>query len=152
MREQLEALLKKQGFKITNQRKAIISAFLNSKKHLLTAAEVHDIVNKDNNTLNFSTVYRNLEILLKTGLIKRVNLDNGVNSYELNIDNHHHHHLICLACGDTETITYCPIEEINKNIQQSSKFTPIDHKLEIYGYCIKCNRNNEKSSEKQSNT
>lgn len=148
MREELEELLKKQGLKITNQRKAIINAFLNSKKHLLTASEVYDMVSKDSSTLNFSTVYRNLEILLKTGLVKRVNLDNGVNSYELNIDNHHHHHLICLTCGDTETITYCPIEEINKSIKQSSEFTPIDHKLEIYGYCIKCNNTKKPPTKK----
>ena len=140
MREELEGLLKKQGYKITNQRKAIISAFLNSKKHLLTAAEVHNIVNRENGIINFSTVYRNLEVLNKTGLIKRIILDNGVNSYELNIDDHHHHHLICLICGETETLTYCPIEEINKNIKKTSGFIPTDHKLEIYGYCTKCKK------------
>ncbi|SDK56886.1 Fur family transcriptional regulator [Natronincola ferrireducens] len=139
MREALEILLKKKGYKITTQRKAILNVFLNSQKHLLTAAEVYELVSKNNHSLNFSTVYRNLEVLLNTDLIKRVNLDNGVNSYELNLDDHHHH-LICLKCGCTETTTYCPMEEINKSINQISDFIPTDHKLEIYGYCGKCNK------------
>lgn len=139
MKEELEKSLKKHGYKITNQRKAIINAFLKSKKHLLTAAEIHEIIN-NNYTLSFSTVYRNLEILLKIGLIKRIILNNGINSYELNINGQHHHHLICLTCGDTEMTNYCPIEEINKNVKKLSQFTPVDHKIEIYGYCHNCQK------------
>lgn len=140
MKDDLQALLKEQGYRITNQRKAIINAFINSKKHLLTAAEVHSIVNAEKDIMNFSTVYRNLEILLKVGLLKKIILDHGVNSYELNKDNNHHHHLICLICGEMESIDYCPIEEINNNIKKSSNFIPIDHRLEIYGYCEKCGK------------
>ncbi|MCC5911553.1 MAG: transcriptional repressor [Clostridiaceae bacterium] len=138
MKELLEELLKNKGYKITKQRKLILTAFLNSHKHLLTAQEVHHIISEDDNTVNFSTVYRNLEILSQIGIVKRINLDNGVNSYELNIDNKHHHHLICKKCGETETISYCPMEEINKNIRKISQFTPIEHKIEIYGYCGSC--------------
>ncbi|SES73997.1 Fur family transcriptional regulator, zinc uptake regulator [Natronincola peptidivorans] len=137
MKDDLYTLLKKKGYKITNQRKAIINAFLHSEKHLLTAAEVHNTVKINNEDVNFSTIYRNLEMLLEIGILNRVNLDNGINSYELNIDSHHHH-LICLKCGEAEMIAYCPMEEINSNIRKLSKFTPIDHKLEIYGHCDKC--------------
>ncbi|ABR48487.1 ferric uptake regulator, Fur family [Alkaliphilus metalliredigens QYMF] len=141
MKESIEKHLKEKGLKITNQRKAILEAFQNPEKHLLTAAEVLEIVSKYTDKLNFSTVYRNLETLTEVGILKRINLDNGINNYELDIENHHHHHLICLSCGDAKTIDYCPFDEMRISNKQLQDFTPVDHKLEIYGYCKKCGNN-----------
>lgn len=139
MEEKLEELLKGKGFKITSQRKAVLEAFIYLDKHLLTAAEVFDYVSSKSNKINYSTVYRNLEALTDAKIINRFNLDNGVNYYELNVEGHHHH-LICISCGTAEKTNFCPMEKLKISIEESTDFQPIDHKLEIYGYCGRCKK------------
>lgn len=139
MMEILEHQLKSKGYKITKHRMAILNVFIGSDEHLLTAAEVYNRVSSKENNINFSTVYRNLEVLTDANIIKRLNLDNGINYYELN-QGVHHHHLICLECGNAETTKYCPLADL-KALAQHNDFLPIDHKLEIYGYCKNCNNN-----------
>ncbi|GAB6087996.1 Fur family transcriptional regulator [Alkaliphilus crotonatoxidans] len=107
MKEQVEKL-KARGYKITNQRRAILAVFIEEERHLLTAAEVYEAVTQKETSMNFSTVYRNLEVLTEAAIIKRHNLDNGINYYELET-NEHHHHLICLGCGQTKTIFSVPL-------------------------------------------
>lgn len=133
----LEQQLREKDLKITNHRRAILEAFLQEEKHLLTAAEVLLFVLDHGVKMNFSTVYRNLETLTEKEILKRYNLDNGINYYELDVHGHHHH-LICLDCGDTQTIFHCPIEALKKEIEQTADFIPVEHKLEIYGYCKTC--------------
>ncbi|KAB3537258.1 transcriptional repressor [Alkaliphilus pronyensis] len=136
--EFLEEKLKRNGYKITKHRRAILNIFLESEEHLLTAAEIYNRIISEYNNINFSTVYRNLEAMTKANVVKRFNLDNGVNYYELN-EGVHHHHLICLECGQTKITNYCPLKE-PKFLMIHDDFTPVDHKLEIYGYCKKCNK------------
>lgn len=142
----LEKRLKAKGYKITNQRRAILEVFTDTEKHLLTALEVFEAVGLKDSQMNFSTVYRNLEVLTDAGIIKRYNLDNGVNYYELDIHGHHHH-LICLTCGEAKTIFHCPIEAIKSSIEEETDFTPVEHKLEIYGYCKECKMNTHREKE-----
>ncbi len=139
MEAKLEELLKVKGYKITSQRRAVLEAFIYLDKHLLTAAEVYEYVSAKSNKINSSTVYRNLEILTDAGIISRSNLDNGVNYYELNLEGHHHH-LICISCGAAEKTSFCPMEKIKLSLEESTDFQPIDHKLEIYGYCGRCKK------------
>ena len=129
--------LRTMGYKLTKQRKIIIDILLSSRKHLMTAGQIYEEVRKNNLPLNFSTVYRNLETLLECGLIKKVSLQDGTASYEYNRHDHHHH-LICLHCNDAEMIDYCPYDEINRHIEEHTKFFPVEHRFEIYGYCEKC--------------
>jgi len=138
--KKLEHQLREKDLRITSHRKAILEAFLHEAKHLLTAAEVLTLVMEQGVKINFSTVYRNLEALTEKEILKRYNLDNGINYYELDV-HEHHHHLICLDCGDTQTIFKCPIEAFKKEIEQTSDFIPVEHKLEIYGYCKTCRGN-----------
>ncbi|KAB3527690.1 Fur family transcriptional regulator [Alkaliphilus serpentinus] len=130
--------LRNKGYKITAHRKAIIEIFNSNPLRLYTASEVLEEILKKGHSINFSTVYRNLEVLEDAGIIRRSNLNNGINYYEINGEDHHHH-LICLGCGNTSTTGYCPAEEIKLAVRDSN-FTPVDHKFEIYGYCKKCKK------------
>lgn len=138
--------LKSKGYKITNQRRAILEVFMDAQKHLLTAAEVYEAVAQGEISINFSTVYRNLEILTEASIVVRHNLDNGVNYYELDIHGHHHH-LICLHCGVAKRIYACPVELLKDTIEAEDGFTAIEHKLEIYGYCRHCKQGSSANQE-----
>lgn len=132
----IQEKLKNNGYKFTNQRKAIIDVLIEEKGRFLTAEDIF-IKSKDKyNNTNFSTVYRNLIILEKLEIIHITNSENNVALYEIiDIDNHHHH-IICKNCGKSEAIDFCPFKYLAENFNSSFTFT--DHKFEIYGYCIEC--------------
>ncbi len=92
------------------------------KKHLLTIAEIHKALPD----ADYSTVFRNVEQLLKDKEIKKVMIDNKSIAYESAHESHDH--FICNDCGSVESI-HIP----HKAIQ--------GHKIEditVRGSCNKC--------------
>jgi Fe2+ or Zn2+ uptake regulation protein len=139
----IESRLKEQGYKLTEQRRLIMEAFEECPAHY-TAQEIYEKVKKKNPNINFSTVYRNLELLCKLDIINKLNISSGISHFELKND-HHHHHLICLKCGDMKSIELCPYKDMKINSLDEWGFVPVEHKFEIYGYCKKCGREHESS-------
>jgi len=135
-----EGKLKSEGYKLTNQRKAILKSFETSDSHLLSAQQLFAKVIEICPGTNFSTIYRNLELLTSIGIISRVELGDGIGCYELKLENDHHHHLICLECGDTRVIDYCPLAHIEEKSVYEGGFTPVKHRFDIYGYCYQCKK------------
>jgi len=91
--------------------------------------------------LDRATVYRVLAKLKETQKIRVVELGDGVVRYESVKD--HHHHLVCLKCKKTERVELPAEQEaslirIEKECQEKSKFTALQHSLEFFGLCAKC--------------
>lgn len=133
-----EKLLKKQQLKITPQRKAIIRV-LQSTNAVLSAQDIFSEVIKTLPGINFSTIYRNLDVLLDRGILCRITPESGGVLYELRREDGHHHHVICKKCGASIPLEYCPMEDIQRKLTEKG-FTPTEHRFEIYGYCDKCNK------------
>ena len=136
----IEITLKDQGYKLTGQRRIIIDVFEECPAHY-TAQEVFEKVKAQNQNINFSTVYRNLELLCKIGVINKLNISSKISHFEL-AHHGHHHHVICLKCGDMKSIDMCPYGEMKVSDLNELGFVPVNHKFEIYGYCKKCNKDN----------
>jgi Fe2+ or Zn2+ uptake regulation protein len=136
----IESTLKNLGYKLTGQRRFIIDAFEQCPAHY-TAQEIFEKVKAQNANINFSTVYRNLELLCKLGVIHKLNISSGINHFELK-HNEHHHHVICLKCGDMQSIDLCPYIGLENKELDELGFVPTEHKFEIYGYCRKCSKDN----------
>jgi Fe2+ or Zn2+ uptake regulation protein len=134
----IESLLKDKGYKLTGQRRMIIEAFEECPAHY-TPLEIYEKVKALNPNINFSTVYRNLELLCRLGVIHKLNISSGVSHFELKHDVHHHH-LICLKCGDLQSTDLCPYDAIKDARFEEMGFVPVEHKFEIYGYCKKCSK------------
>lgn len=137
----IESILRNQGYKLTGQRKIIIEAFDKCPAHY-TAQEIYEKVKTRNANINFSTVYRNLELLCKLGIIHKLNISSGISHFELKHSDHHHHHVICLKCGDMQSIDLCPYGELKNSELDCLGFVPVEHKFEIYGYCRECSKHN----------
>ena len=131
-----EKLLKEKQLKVTPQRKPIISV-LQSSNSVLSAQDIFSEVLKTLPGINFSTVYRNLDILLDRGIVCQITPQRGGVLYELRMKEGHHHHVICKKCGASLPLEYCPMEDIRRKLDEKG-FTPTEHRFEIYGYCDKC--------------
>jgi len=131
---ELKLILKQRGYKLTKQREAILQAFFESDTHLVSAQQLYNCVIANTPQTNFSTVYRNLEILVQESIVTKVLTQSKAVLYELAVENKHHHHLICNICGKVQSINYCPVDKISENYG----FKHIDHRLEIFGLCNDC--------------
>lgn len=129
--------LREKGFRLTPARKIMLEIFLSEKNKLLTALEIYDRVRQRKAGINFSTVYRNLEILANAGFVERFVFETGA-KYKLIENNVHSHNLICTACHKTEPLPFCPIRELEDEVRKRSGFQPTDHRIEIFGICKNC--------------
>lgn len=131
----IESVLKDNGYKLTEQRKLIIEVF-EEKNGPYTAQEVFDRVKLKSSKIDFSTIYRNLELLSSLNIINKLIINSGVSHFELQ-GRRHHHHLICKGCGEMKEIDICPFGDYEDKLRASG-FEPTEHRFEIYGYCSKC--------------
>jgi Fe2+/Zn2+ uptake regulation proteins len=131
--EDIISRLSAQGLRITDQRKTLARLFAESPGYL-SPKDVYDYMGKYYSGLSFDTVYRNLRVMEELGVLEQVMFEEGV-KFKLHCREHdHHHHLICLNCGKTYPITYCPMEQT----AVPDRFRVVRHKFEVFGYCEDC--------------
>ncbi|KYH32886.1 Fur family transcriptional regulator [Neomoorella mulderi] len=132
---EIEEMLKQKDLKITPQRMAILTVLKNTRS-FLSAQELFQEVIKILPGTNFSTVYRNLDVLLGKGLLCRVPSDTA-DLYELRREEGHHHHAVCKGCGASIPVDFCPMESLAKELGRKG-FLPTEHCFEVYGLCERC--------------
>lgn len=131
-----EKILKNKGCKLTQQRKAIIEVLSSGGHH--TANEIYALVSDKYRGINFSTIYRNLELLVGLGIVERLNISDSCSHFEL-IKGKHHHHVICNKCGEVREIDICPFAAAeDREKLKELDFEATEHKFEIYGICSNC--------------
>lgn len=141
--EQYKNLLQKEGYKLTNQRRDILKAIINNNHEHLSSEDVFGIVSKENPEIGIATVYRTLQLFEKLNIVYKINFDDGLTRYEINLgtENHHHHHLICLKCGKVREVQIDLLESLESKIENEGNFRIVDHNVKFYGYCKECTRN-----------
>lgn len=94
--------------------------------------------------LKQSSVYRNLAVLERAGVVRRVLTDEEFGRYELTEDlTGHHHHLMCSSCGKVEDVEIG--SELERTLDRSldrlarkAGFADVDHRLDLIGICSDC--------------
>ncbi|MDR1191672.1 MAG: transcriptional repressor [Verrucomicrobiales bacterium] len=97
-----------QGMRITAQRRVIVEAAFNTAEHY-TAENLLERSRKIDPSVSRATVYRTLPVLVKTGLLRELDLGKDQTYYDPNYVNHpNHNHIICNDCGKiVEFEDYC---------------------------------------------
>lgn len=133
-------ILQKEGYKLTNQRKDILRTLINNNNKHLSSEDVFNIVSKESPDLGIATVYRTLQLFEKLNIVYKINFDDGLSRYELNLgeENHQHHHLICLNCGKVIEVKLDLLESLENKIEKDGNFKIVDHNVKFYGYCKNC--------------
>lgn len=120
-------ILKNNNLKITRQRKEILGA-IDKLGNNATISEIIKLVDIDK-----STVYRNIDILIKNNIIlKQVNYENK--DYYV-IASNHKHYVKCVKCFKIKELNNCPFDSINLD-----GFDIINHSLKIEGICEDCKK------------
>ena len=89
-------------------------------------------------TVNKTTIYRQLESLVKSKLVQEVRFSDRKIRYELT-SLPHHHHLICTVCDSVQDILFSEnIESLAQLSASDKQFSITNHYLEFFGLCAKC--------------
>jgi Fur family ferric uptake transcriptional regulator len=135
--------LNSKDLKLTKERKAVLREIFLHPGHL-EAEELAHKLRKKRKRASRATIYRTLDILVESGIVRKVDLGHGHSHYELELDHPHHEHMICLKCGRVLEFSDKAIEKDLNRLCQRSGFEHSSHRFQVFGYCDRC-----KKAEKQ---
>ncbi|WP_457640329.1 Fur family transcriptional regulator [Persephonella sp.] len=133
MAEQKLAIPK--GYRQTKQRKAILDV-LEHAEFPIHAEDIFMKLKEKGINISLSTIYRNLEMLTKEGLV--------VKSYMMNEDKARFalpdkkNYLVCEKCGKIVIIDNCPFDKFKEELIEVHGFDITGHSIEVYGICPEC--------------
>ncbi len=131
------AFLAARGLRLTRDRETIIAEVFDTHSHF-TMDDLFVALRLKGQRLSKTTLYRNLPLLVESGLIRRVPDDGENGRFEHVLGHPHHDHLICLTCGREIEFASDEIEEAQNEICLEHGFEPVRHRLGIWGYCRRC--------------
>lgn len=123
--------------RMTTQRKVILEELKKVTSHP-TAGELCEMVRRRLPRISLGTVYRNLEILSREGIIQK--LDVGGNEMRFDGDISNHYHLRCLICGRVDDADVEPIQGLDRQREGMRGYQIQGHRLEFVGICPDCQR------------
>ena len=104
----------------------------------LSGQELHERLKQGSQRHGLATVYRNLRVLQRSGLVRCRKLPNGESVYApLERDDHH---LTCVGCGHSEPLPICPVGTGGLGLTKVllPGFKPLFHTFEVHGLCRSC--------------
>lgn len=130
--------LREQGLPVTQQREAVAQVVFSSEEHL-SVDDIEQRIREQGERLGKATIYRTLDLLVKSKLVEEHDFGEGFKRYEHRLSQQPvHEHLICLECGDVTEFQSDDVHKIEAEVTARHGFRPSRHRLEIYGLCRSC--------------
>ena len=127
----IEERCKASGIRLTAQRKLIIKVIEDSSDHP-NVEELFKRANAIDNKISIATAYRTVKLLQDTGILARLEFNDGKSRYEDAVRKHHDH-LIDIDSGEVIEFVDDEIELIQSKIAKRLGYELVGHKLELYG-------------------
>ena len=137
--EQFRAFLREHNLPVTQQRLAIAEVLLGADRHL-TAEEVARDVSARGASVGTATVYRTIDVLVRSGLVVERDFGEGFRRFEPARDAPHHEHMLCTVCGNVKEFRDERLDRMTTLIAEAHGFARQRHLLVIYGVCDGCQR------------
>lgn len=136
-KQELSALLRDHGYKVTPQRLAVYEELARETWHP-NAEMLYQKLRAKYPALSFATVYKTVEILRAAGAIKILHADEDSYRYDANICEHHH--LLCTQCGAMHdfAIDADVLEKLHAQARGESGFAISSGQIYFYGLCPQC--------------
>ena len=128
--------LRRKGLKTTQQREAIVDAFLRSSGHV-GLEDLLSYARKKHPSVGLATVYRTVKLLEEAGIAAARHFGPGQTLYEVAEGRAHHDHLICDSCGFITEFESDEIEDLQEATAKRFGFNVARHRHELFGLCEK---------------
>jgi Fur family transcriptional regulator, ferric uptake regulator len=127
--------LREAGYRNGPARVAVIE-LLAGEDCCVSAADVHGALGE---RVGLASVYRVLESLSAVGLVRRIDVGDGIARYEpLRESGEHHHHLVCTECGKVEAFDDPELERAIRRVEARSGYAVEQHDVVLQGACDTC--------------
>lgn len=136
--DEVLALVRRRGGRVTQPRRAVVSALLANRGHHLTAEDVARRVQAQLPEVHLSTVYRTLDALEELGVIRHVHLGHGPSTYHLAVEAHHH--AVCDRCGTVIELPGDLFDEVEDRVAALAGFRIEPQHFALPGRCAACLR------------
>ncbi len=138
----LKAELNERGWRMTPQREIMLETFQTLPKgEHLSAEDLCLRLEEHGEKVSLSTVYRNVKLLARMGILRELELAEGHKRYEINQPApHHHHHLICVRCNKTVEFKNDSVLKAGAKTAEKSGYHLLDCQLLIHAVCPTCQR------------
>jgi Fur family ferric uptake transcriptional regulator len=135
--EAFRAYLREHNLPITAQRLAIAEVMFDRDRHL-SADDIASALREKGVGVGTATVYRTLDILLRSGLVVERDFGEGFKRYESARGVPQHEHLLCTVCGKVTEFRDERLDRITTLVAEEQGFARQRHRLVIYGTCAEC--------------
>jgi len=129
--------LLRKGRRWTPERQAILAEVFAHHDHF-DAEELHLRLRQRGLRISRASVYRTLALLVESGLVAEVFVEDGHMHYEHVYGHEHHCHLRCLGCRRIVEFRDEAVLQVEERLAVAHDFQVTGHKLEVFGYCAAC--------------
>jgi Fur family ferric uptake transcriptional regulator len=130
--------LRDQGLPVTQQRQAVADVVFSSVEHL-SVDEIEQQLRDAGERIGKATIYRTLDLLVKSKLVDEHDFGEGFKRYEHRLSRQPvHEHLICQSCNKVVEFRSEEMRKVGERVAAEHGFVLTRHKLEIYGICAEC--------------
>ena len=137
--EKVISILKKNGYRLTNQRREILELLFEHVGDNLDVGEIEQLLVEKGVSMDTATIYRNLELLFSMHIVHKSNFTHQHAHYGL--AHTFEIHYICNKCNSITEMMLKANSEIVKKIKDTKKdFTCESVSIEVYGTCERCRR------------
>jgi Fur family transcriptional regulator, ferric uptake regulator len=135
--ERFRRFLRDHRLPVTRQRDLVAQTVLLAEDHL-SVDGIRRRLRDKGERVGTATVYRTLDVLLESGLVRAHDFGEGFKRYEPMPAQAHHEHLICERCGRVVEFQNERLERMLPVIADEHGFQHDRHRVEIYGVCREC--------------
>lgn len=134
--EKLVSRSKEKGLKLTPQRMVIFRILSECNQHV-TVDQVYQRASVEYPMLSPATVYRNMEQMVESNLLKHLDLGGTSMRYDTNLEKHHH--FVCTKCGVVSDVY---LDKVNYSLDETrshlgkAQINSLD--LHLQGICGEC--------------
>ena len=127
----LTQILKSEGLRYTEQRKAIWDEIRQSKEHR-DAEDIYLKLKSNGVKVSRATVYRTIDVLVKNRLVRKMDVGEGRSLFEPRLDDKHHDHMICIDTGDIIEFYNEKLENLQDEIAEKHGYEVVRHVHQLF--------------------
>ena len=125
----------------TRQRQIVLEELQKVTSHP-TAARLYEVVRHRLPKISLGTVYRNLELLHRLGVIAKLQMAGEEARYDGNP--RRHDHIRCVQCGRVDDMAYPQLLDLPVGqVDHSTGYRILGYRLEFHGLCALCRQKRE---------
>jgi len=123
---------------MTRARELVFREILSSPGIHPNADEIRRRLRAKKKAIGLATIYRTLNLLVRSGMVSAVDLGEGHSHFESEWKETAHGHLICLSCGRVREFARAEILEAIRGIGEKEGYRLDKFSLQVFGFCRDC--------------